>query len=213
MLFLMAQSPASGRSNQTVAGLLFFLAAALALMGIITAEMFYPPEYGYNTSGNMISDLGATEPPDSLITQPSATIFNATMIVAGILILAGAFFVFRASRDMIVAVTVGLLGLGILGVGIFPGNMNPMHPLFALTAFAGGGIAAICSCRIIKSPFKYVAVILGLMTLFFLVTNGYFGEIMGMGGVERWVAYPVLLWVLGLGGYLLGAGSKDVTEQ
>jgi hypothetical membrane protein len=212
MRSLMAQSTASSRPNQTITGLALFLAAALVLMGIITAEMFYPPEYGYTTSKNMISDLGATEPPNSLITQPSATIFDATMIVAGILILAGAFFVFRAYRDVIVAVTLGLLGLGILGVGIFPGNMNPMHPLFALTAFAGGGIAAICSYRIIKSPFKYLAVLLGLTTLFFLVTNGYFGEIMGMGGVERWVAYPVVLWVLGLGGYLLGAGSKDTAK-
>jgi hypothetical membrane protein len=175
--------------------------------------MFYPPEYGYTTSKSMISDLGATEPPDSIITQPSATIFNLAMIFAGVMTLAGTFFVFRAFRDPIVAITMGLLGLGILGVGIFPGNMNPMHPLFALTAFFGGGIAAICSCRIIKSPFKYVAVLLGLTTLFFLVTNGYFGEILGMGGVERWIAYPMVLWTLGMGGYLLGVGSKDAATQ
>jgi hypothetical protein len=31
---------------------------------------------------------------------------------------------------------------------------------------------------------------------------------MGMGGVERWVAYPVVLWVLGMGGYLMGYGSQ-----
>ncbi len=58
-----------------------------------------------------------------------------------------------------------------------------------------------------------VGLLVVVTTLFFLVTNGYFGEIMGMGGVERWVAYPVMLWILGLGGYLLGAGSKDVTKQ
>ena len=189
--------------------MLLFLAAAVVLMGIITAEMFYPPEYGYTTSKNMISDLGATEPPNSVITQPSATIFDATMIAAGILILAGALFAFRAFKDFIVAATIGLVGLGILGVGVFPGNMNPMHPIFAMIAFVFGGLAAIGSYRIIRSPFGYVTVLLGLTTLFFLVTNGYFGGIVGMGGVERWVAYPVLLWMLGLGGYLMGVSSKD----
>jgi hypothetical membrane protein len=208
----MAQLPPNG-SNLTVSGILLFLAAAIVLMGIITAEMFYPPGYGYTTSKNMISDLGATEPPDSIITRPSATIFDGAMMIAGIMILAGTYFVFRASRDPIVAVTMGLLGLGILGVGIFPGNMNPMHPIFAMIAFVFGGLAAICSYRIIKSPFKYIAVLLGLTTLFFLVTNSYFGQIFGMGGVERWIAYPVVLWVLGLGGYLLGVSSKNRVGQ
>lgn len=196
----------------TIAGLLFFIAAAIVLMGIITAEMFYPPQYNYTTSRSMISDLGATEPPNSLITQPSATIFDWAMIMAGVLILAGVYCVYQACKDPLVSVTMGLLGLGVLGVGIFPGNMNPMHPIFALIAFGGGGIAAICSYRIIRSPLRYVAVLSGLTTLFFLFTNEYFGAIMGMGGVERWIAYPVIIWMFGIGGYLLGAGSKSKVE-
>jgi len=202
--------PASDRSNLTVAGMLLFLAASMVLMGIITAEIFYPP--GYSTAESEISDLGATKPPDSIITQPSATIFNATMLVSGALTLAGTYFVYRTYKDLIVAVTMGLLGLGVLGVGVFPGNMVPMHPIFALTAFVDGGMAAICSYRIIRSPFKYVAVLFGITSLFFLFTAGMFIPTMGDGGVERWVVYPVVLWMLGLGGYLSGAGSKDVAK-
>jgi hypothetical membrane protein len=200
-------------SNPTIAGLLLFLAAALVLMGILTAEMFYPAEYGYTTSKNEISDLGATRPPDSVITQPSASIFDATMLVAGVLVLIGTYFVYLTYNDLIVAVTSGLLGLGVLGVGVFPGNMPPMHPIFSLVAFVGGGLAAICSCRVIRSPFRYVAALLGLTTLVFLVANSYFGDILGMGGVERWIVYPVVLWMLGLGGYLLGVGSKDTARH
>jgi hypothetical membrane protein len=192
----------------TAAGLLLFVAGSIALMGIITAEMFYPGQYNYTTSRSMISDLGATEPPNSLITQPSATIFNASMMAAGLLTLIGTYFVFYAYKDPIATILIALFGLGVLGVGIFPGNINPWHPLFALMAFGGGGLAAIVSWRIIRSPFKYVAALLGITTLFFLLTNGYFGTIMGMGGVERWVAYPIILWILGLGGYLLGVGSQ-----
>ena len=67
------------------AGVLLLLAGFIALMGIITAEALYPE--GYSTSKNAISDLGATEPPDSVIERPSATVFNAAMIGTGVLIL------------------------------------------------------------------------------------------------------------------------------
>jgi hypothetical membrane protein len=198
----------SNKLDPTIAGLLLFLAGSIILMGIITGEMFYPAQYGYTTAKNMISDLGATEPPNSIITQPSATIFNTTMMFSGVLVLIGTYFVFKTYKDPIVTILMGLMGLGVLGVGIFSGNMNPVHPIFAMIAFVCGGLAAISSYRIIYSPFKYVAVLFGLITLFFLVANGYFMPIMGGGGVERWIAYPSILWVIGLGGYLIGYGSQ-----
>jgi len=65
-------------------GVLLFGAGVIALMGIISSEIFYPS--GYSTSLHEISDLGSTRPPNSIIHQPSATIFNSTMIITGILI-------------------------------------------------------------------------------------------------------------------------------
>jgi len=180
----------------------------MIFMGIITSETFYPEKYTYTTANSMISDLGATEPPNSIITQPSATIFNLTMILSGILILLGAYFLFRAYNERLASVLICLLGLGALGVGIFPGNINPQHPLFAMTTFISGGLSAIYSYRLIYSPFKYLAIILGIITLFLLFTANIFIPVVGGGGVERWVAYPVLLWLIGFGGYLMGFGSQ-----
>lgn len=202
----------SNKSNLTRAGILFFLAGCIILMGIITAESFYPDNYTYTTANSMISDLGATEPPNSIITQPSATIFNLSMIITGILILVGIYFLFKYYHDRIAGLLIGLLGLGALGVGVFPGNINPQHPIFALTTFISGGLSAIYSYRLINSPFKYLAVILGLIGLVFLFTFNMFIPIMGAGGVERWVAYPIVLWLLGFGGYLIGFGSKRNKE-
>ena len=202
-------SQSSNKFNLTLAGLLFFLAGSIILMGIITGETFYPEELTYTTADSMISDLGATEPPNSIITQPSATIFNLTMIISGILILVGTYFLFRSFNDRAAAILVGLLGLGALGVGVFPGNINPQHPLFAMTTFISGGLSAIYSYRLIKSPFKYMAVILGLIAIFFLFTANMFMPVMGGGGVERWVAYPVILWIIGFGGYLMGSGALE----
>lgn len=202
-------SHSSNKKNLTRVGFLFFLAGCIILMGIITAESFYPDKYTYTTSKSMISDLGATEPPNSIITQPSATIFNFSMILTGILVLFATYFLFRFCNDRIAAILTGLLGIGALGVGIFPGNINPQHPIFALTTFISGGLSAIYSYRLIKSPFKYLAVIFGVITLVFLFTMSIFMPIMGAGGVERWVAYPIVLWLVGFGAYLLGLGSNE----
>jgi Predicted membrane protein len=205
MTTVIKQSP---KSNLTLAGILFFLAASVVLMGIITGEIFYPEELTYTTAKSMISDLGSTVPPNSIITQPSATIFNLTMMIAGILILVGNYFLFKFYHDKIAGILIGLLGLGILGVGIFPGNMTPMHPIFSLMTFISGGLAAIYSYRLIESPFRYIALIFGIICLCFLFTSNMFIPMLGGVGVERWVAYPVVLWLLGFGGYLLGLGSK-----
>src|SRR5665647_1599047 len=98
------------------AGVLLFLAGFVAFMGIITAEALYPE--GYSTSKNAISDLGATDPPDSVVEKPSATVFNAAMIVTGLLVLAAAFGLERGFRRVAVPVLTALTGVGILGVGV-----------------------------------------------------------------------------------------------
>jgi hypothetical membrane protein len=71
-------------------GLLLFLAGSFTLMGIITAEVFYPS--GYTTFSSEISDLGSTKPPSILIYQPSATIFNITMLLSGLMALMAKIF-------------------------------------------------------------------------------------------------------------------------
>ena len=82
-------------------------------MGIIAAEIFYPA--GYSTANSEISDLGATSPPDSIIYQPSASIFNTTMIIGGLLVLGASFFLFREYKRWTLVLFPMLLGIGVLG--------------------------------------------------------------------------------------------------
>jgi hypothetical membrane protein len=193
--------------NTMMAGLLFFVAGSVILMGIITAEIFYPP--GYSTANSEISDLGATRPPDSISYQPSASIFNATMILVGLLILAASFFLFRDLESWIV-VFPALLGTGVLGVGLFPGNNPLLHPLFALMAFIAGGLSAIISSKITPSPFRYMLAFLGLISLIFIFFSTMFIPVLGDGGTERFVAYPIVIWAIGFGGYLTGNEGRPV---
>ncbi len=184
------------------AGTLLFLAGFIALMGIITGEIFYPA--GYSTADSEISDLGSTRPPEALIYQPSATIFNATMILTGIFTILGAYAAYRAGWERWCSVLLALLGVGILGVGVFPGNVAVLHPLFAMFTFIIGGIAAVLSVRGLYGPYRYISVVLGAITLLSLICAGLLFPVLGDGGTERWVAYPIIFWITGLGGYFLG---------
>lgn len=194
------------KNPYSIAGTLLFLAGVIAIMGIITAEIFYPS--GYTTSNSEISDLGSTRPPNSIIMQPSAMIFNSTMIITGIMTLIGAYCVFLIYRKLVFNIPFGIFGLGVLGVGVFPGNVAVLHPLSALIAFIFGSIAAITSSKVLDSPFRYISICLGVIALFFLFSAGFFIPILGDGGTERWVAYPIVMWLTGFGTYLLGANSK-----
>ena len=202
----MADRSDSHMRYENIAGALLFGASVIAFLGIITAETLYP---GYSTSQNMISDLGATDPPNSIIIQPSSSIFSASMAVCGLLITVASYFVHRAFREQAFTVLLGLFGAGVLGVGIFNGSYGDIHGIFALLAFFMGGLAAIASSRVERAPFSYFSVVLGGTALLDLILYYILGNVspfaaFGLGGLERWIAYPILLWVTGFGGYLMG---------
>ena len=185
--------------------LLYFLAGAIVLMGIITAEAFYPS--GYSTFKNEISDLGATRQPNSVSFEPSSTIFNTIMLLAGIMVLVASFYQHKYFKKLLFSIPVMLFGLGLVGVGIFPGNVRPYHGMAAMLTFLSGGFCAITSFKIVTSPFKFVSISFGsiaLLTWFSAVfASATLISFIGIGGLERWVAYPIMLWLTGFGGYLM----------
>ncbi len=209
---------------QNIAGALLFVAGVVVIMGIITAEATYP---GYSTSQNDISDLGATRPPNSIIKQPAATIFAATLIVAGVLLISGAYFVYRGLGSgrvvTVLSILLALFGISALGVAAFNGRTEGSlvaHTLFSLLAFTMGGLAVIVSYGVLGPPFRELSVVLGVIALAGLVLNVFFGEadpvfaLIGPGGAERWVVYPSVLWLIGFGGYLLGQSNlEEVREE
>lgn len=32
---------------------------------------------------------------------------------------------------------------------------------------------------------------------------------LGVGGVERWIVYPIVLWITGFGGYMAGRAAAE----
>ena len=94
-----------------------------------------------------------------------------------------------------------------------------------MVTFISGGIAAISAARLTSAPFRYLSFFLGAASLatlgmYVLLGDGSPTALLGIGGVERWIVYPVVLWITAFGGYLSGradgrsdnaSGSREVT--
>lgn len=190
-----------------LAGLLFTLSAFTILLGTLTAEIFYP---NYSVFENMINNLGATPPP-SVIHEPSAAILDSTMIISGILVVVVSYCLFRAGFHRKTVVSISLLGIGALGVGVFPAYHVLEHPLVALLAFLFGGISALFCLKTTEAPFKYLSGVLGVLILGVLAVGVLVPflivPLLGRGGTERWVAYPLIIWMATFGGYLMNVGK------
>jgi hypothetical protein len=87
------------------------------------------------------------------------------------------------------------------------------HPIFALACFVGGSVAAILSRTLLDRPLRAFAVILGSVALVATVLGqDFFADVgpqaaIGIDGVERWIAYPVLLWMVLFGAALMTVGA------
>jgi hypothetical membrane protein len=194
-----------------VGGTLLFLAGTIILLGIISAEALYPGSY--STGANEISDLGGTRPPEGLVLQPSATIFDVSMMVVGLLTMAASWLVHRGVARRSVTIPIAVLGLAALGVGVFPGNTGTPHAVCSLVTFVAGGIAAITSALVTRAPLRYASIALGAISLVTLASYAVLDAaspwaVLGTGGVERWIVYPIVLWIVGFGGYLAAAGDR-----
>jgi hypothetical membrane protein len=196
--------------NGKVAGALLFVAAAQFVLGLIVSEALYS---SYSVSANYISDLGVGS---------SSMIFNSSVFLLGLLLVIGAYFLQRAFDFKMLTVILVLAAVGAMGVGIFTEDFGAIHVVVSLIAFLFGGLTAIftgvCSYvhenKLLKMPFSFMAIILGLMTLGALILFGgkvYLG--LGAGGMERMILYPILIWGIGFGGYLMAHNEEQATQQ
>jgi hypothetical membrane protein len=210
---------APGRRRATAAGVLLSITGIGMIMSIITNEALYPLARHFSTFANAISDLGGTEPPNSYMVQPNRWIFIATMAMSGALVLTATYLLSRVVLRRRVLVALGAFGVGLVGIAVFPGNVATWHPWFALVCFVGGSVSAILARKILDAPVRYFAVTLGTIALVATVAGLEFFEgsgpqdWIGVGGVERWIAYPVLLWLVLFGCVLMTRGAPASSDH
>ncbi len=178
--------------DRTLAGLLVLVGSAQFLLAMVIAEGTLPD---YSVSTDAISALGV---------GPTAALFNSSIILLGLLILAGAYLYHRTHGLWWITVPFFLLGIGPIGVGLFTENALALHGVFALDSFLFGGLVSILVSTRLPSPLRYISILLGvigLVALVLFVTGNYLG--IGLGGMERMIVYPVLLWGIAFGAYLM----------
>jgi hypothetical membrane protein len=190
---------------RSVAGGTLVATGAISILGIITAEALYP---GYSTSGDTISALGAAGPGGAV--EPSATTFNGAMIASGVLLLVAAYALHEVYAHRARTGIVTVSAQGVAGVGVFPAQYALLHTVAAFVTFAGGGLAALVVASIVSDGFRYVSVVLGVVALVALVLFVALGGTtpLGIGGLERWITYPVQIWIAAFGGYLFGRAES-----
>ncbi len=184
------------QGNDKLGGALFFAAGTQFLIINTIAESVYP---NYSVRLNFLSDLG--------VGQQTALMWNASLLLLGILVILGSYYLFRGTGRRKFLVPFLLAGLGPIVVAIFNENtIIAVHAIGAFMSFIFGGVSAILSYRLTRAPFSYFSTILGAVTLVAIVlftTGQYLG--MGVGGMERMIVYPELIWLVSFGAYLLSS--------
>ncbi len=224
ILHLMTKSQAiirnstSGCMNQmTVAGIIWMCAAQFFVAQVIAQSRWTTP---FSLATNYISDLGNTTCglypaiSGSYVCSPWHTLMNISFALQGVIILIGAVLArpavaglrWRAFIFLLLLVT----ALGIVGVGLFPENVNNRaHVISAGIQFITGNTAmivfGIAANRVKRwRAFAVASTALGITGLLAtaLFAQGY-GVSMGMAGMERVAAYTLPVWLITSGALIV----------
>jgi len=180
-----------------VAGALVFAVTTQFAIVMIVAESLY--RY-YSVANNYISDLGV---------GPTGPVFDTSVSILGISVIVASYLSYKIFESRIFLILVALTGIGALSVGIFNESYSGIHGLVSLLTFVAGSLTSIYAFRFTKSPMNYFSIMMGLFSLGALAValSGSTAGL-GVGGIERMIAYPYTLWGIAFGGYLMGSSQQ-----
>ena len=188
-----------------VAGVFLFALAAQFMTVIMLAAAMVP---GYDFRNGAISDLG--------VFPETALLFNASLVLVGVFNLLGGYAFYRTHGKRWLFSFFALAGVGAIIAGLFPLDTGGLHTLGALLAFGFFNIQAIGTATRLSGVMRVLAVLAGAIGLIFvgLMIIGDGGNIaafgpIGHGGTERMIIYPVMIWLVAFGGYLLGTDADN----
>ncbi|WP_369208387.1 DUF998 domain-containing protein [Streptomyces sp. PU-14G] len=170
----------------------------------------------YSWAVNNISDLGNArcalqpDPEPRYICSPEHGLMNVSFVALGVLFVVGAALIggvlWRSGRATAVArLLLAGAGVGFVLAGLAPADVNEnQHVLGALFIMAAGNIglvvAGFCLAEQVPTTLRWGTSLLGVtaLTAFGLfLSHHYLG--LGMGGMERVAALPLLFWALAVG--------------
>jgi len=183
-----------------------FLYTIFPFRGLPVSWLLYPiPVFntGFSIWYQAISELGI---------GPSAFMFNVGLMITGVLALVMFPALFRLLRGSIVAILGIVSGLitciGIIGVGLAPMVMSPLHGLFGMIFFVSVGITVtlLSIAMLLDTPFSKAVAAFGF---FFVVVDVAF--LIVSNSILEWSVFFVLVaWILVVGIEMLL--KRSVTE-
>jgi len=172
------------------AGLVLFVGSVQWLMMMIILESFQPD---YNSSLHYVSSLGV---------GTTSIIYNISIFLFGLSVVISSSILYKTLGGKIFPLTLLITGLLVMGVGLFPENVRPIHGYVTAFAFLFAVFAPILSFKALKPPLSYISIIIGLISLTLLIVFlPYLGlpaestiQILGFakGTLERMIIYPLM---------------------
>jgi hypothetical membrane protein len=160
----------------------------------------------FSLINNTISDLGNTvcgRYDERYVCSPDHGLMNTSFIVVGLtIIIGGLLFAYGEQGRWARFGFIGLVlsGVGTIFVGLFPENSaGNYHALGASLPFLMGNVSLVILGLSLKltrmvSLATIASGTLGLAALILFITHNY-GPL-GLGGMERLVAYPQTIWMI-----------------
>lgn len=187
-----------------VPGLLLLATGAAFIIVTMLAASIAP---GYDFHGGKISDLG--------VIGETALLFNVLLIAMGLLNAVGGYLLYRSYGHVWLLGMYLIAAVGAAGAGVFPLSTGGLHSIFALLAFVFFNLESLGTAVVVGGLMRILSLLAGIVGLVYVVVMligdggnaAVFGAI-GHGGSERMIAYPVMLWLLAFGGYLMGSPAR-----
>ncbi len=176
----------------------------------------------YSWLRHTMSDLGNTACAtysNRPVCSPLHGLVNASLILLGITMVAGVILIylelsprFKSSRHASIGFwCLALAGCGTLLVGFFPENsIWTVHIFAASLPFLVGNLGLLILGLTLPLPsgirfYTILTAVTALTALAFLLANH---RILGIGGNERLIAYPQIIWLIVFGFYVIWTRRK-----
>jgi hypothetical membrane protein len=198
-----------------VAPVVWQLCIQFFVVQVVVASAWKPP---YSWRLNAISDLGATtcgQFDGRDVCSPLHGLMNISLILLGLSMALGSALMYqqlRTSRGGYCLMAAA--GVGAVLVGLFPEDTTHWaHITGADLAFLLGNIALVVFGFSLRLPrwLSWYSIVSGAVALaalyLFLSQNRFF---LGLGGMERVVAYPMTLWLVAMGLYISRSRDRSV---
>lgn len=191
----MSETQERSITKPTKNGTGFAVGGILAMLITTASTAMYP---SYSSRNDAISYLGGAGVPTEIF-------WDLSIMIVGVLWLWSTYLLFRKSSRKFSSILFYLAGTGFLLVGLSPWNQSPTtHYLGANLIFLFGALNAVAASRMTYGTMAKISLVAGLISILAYI-SGCVGSyyILGSGGVERMIFYPIILWQIAFGGYLL----------